>query len=223
MIKTELLNNLSEIIKNYLTENSFSHEELATLLVDQGGNPNISSRTVANWSHGKSLPKDFESKQAISKLITGESTNYSKLTCDASIAKTIFINSVKEVKIKYMGINLDKIKATCINFHGHPPLLDIAAIKVGFIGRSEPTDIMCQIMYFCLKEYMIKQNIYDWNNLDLNLKLFFQVMDPYKLYKRVNKEELLGSLCSYIEQTKIIKEDSLKKIALMVLLDNLAF
>lgn len=48
-------------------------------------------------------------------------------------------------------------------------------------------------------------------------------MDPNKLYKRINKTKFLASFHSYIEQTKIIKEKSLKKIALLVLLDNLAF
>jgi len=223
LIKTELLNNLSTFIKNYLLKNSLSYEELATLLVDQGGNPNIDSRTIINWSTGKSLPKDLESKQALSKLITGDFNKYPQLICDTDTAKTIFINSIKEAEIKYITNDLNKLKNEFTSYYGHPPLLDIGFIKAGAIGRSKSSDIMHQIVYFCLKEYMIKQTIYSWDDLNLTHKSYSTIMDPYKLYKRVNKEELLDSLCSYIEQTKIIKEDSLKKIALMVLLDNLAF
>lgn len=52
---------------------------------------------------------------------------------------------------------------------------------------------------------MIKQNIYNWDNFDLTLELLSKVMDSYKLYKRIDKAELLDSLRGYIEQTKIIK------------------
>ena len=151
LIKAELLNSLSKIVKSYLTRNYLLYEKIAILLVDLGENTNIDSKFIINWCKGKSLPKDLESKQALPKLVTRDFNKYPQLICDADIVKTIFISSIKEADIKYTTNDLNKLKRGCTSYHGHPSLLDIISIKTGIISRSKSVSIMRQIAYFFLK------------------------------------------------------------------------